>query len=495
MHGEELGMALTAAEKKTLREKHPFCYVCQPLGLAHAGFDGYADSQIQYDHGFAQGLVGGAQADLLANQRPIHAAAGQPGPSHRDYETSMLRNCHAGKSNEYTGPEWADRVSIDRRSMRVRFADDLIKRSPRAKSSVVWDEATATASFMGSTYPVMVQSVGSDHTRWRSFSTLVPPSLLWTDVEVQPRPANQKRLADFAWHLKEHPLLSPILARWSPEQGKILVFDGNHRLSAYVLARGDVPIPVTIFEGPDPLAFFEVAVEAHDNLTQLKYQYSDKALKFSALSAHELHQATEKWGPDASEEKAWQGLTSSDARLRIVGSMTLHLEATGHWRSRWLARGLTDPSWNRFIETYVRLTPETKPFDDPGYLRGAERENMVTLCRIFDEELFEQLGDPKFPGAKSSLKTKWWKRAHARFASVLSYVAMDSMGLDNQPRQPAYAPEWNDYVKKAVREMAINWRQSPAWNEPTVSNNEAEIDEQLDARHFTEKYLRSSGKK
>ena len=314
-------------------------------------------------------------------------------------------------------------------------------------------------------------------------------------MEVQPRQANQKRLADLAWHLREKPLLSPILARWSPEQGKILVFDGNHRLSAYLLARGDVPIPVTIFEGPDPLEFFEVAVEAHDNLTQLKYQYSDKALKFSALSAHELHLATEKWGPDASEEKAWAGLSNAEARLRIIGSMTLHLEANGAFHSRWLERGLTDPSWNRFIETYVRLIPETKSFDDPGYLRGPERDNMVTLCLIFDEELFENLGDPRFPGVRSSLKTKWWKRAHARVASALSYVAMDSMALDNQPRQPAYAPPWSDRVKKAAREMAINWRQSPAWNEPTVSNNESEIDKLLDERQFTEKYLRSAGKK
>jgi hypothetical protein len=42
--------------------------------------------------------------------------------------------------------------------------------------------------------------------------------------------------------------------------------------------------------------------------------------------------------------------------------------------------------------------------------------------------------------------------------------------------------------------MVINWRQSPAWNSDTTANNESVIDQQLEERQFTEKYLRSSGK-
>lgn len=491
-------MALKADEKKQLREQYPKCYVCEHLGAAHAGFEGYGDIQIQFDHGFAQGLVGGAQADLIANLRPIHAAAGYPSPPDKEWDKSALRNCHAGKGNRYTGPEWSERVRIQRVAMRTLLSDNLINpiRPKGAAANITWDDSKGVATFMDMSYPMMVQRVGQDHRPWRSFSTLVPPTLLWTDDEVQPRDADPNRLTDLAWHLRTNPLLSPILARWSPEQRKIKVFDGNHRLSAYLIARGkEASVPVTIFDGPDPLAFLEVAVEAHDNLTQLKYQYSAKALKYSALTATELHEATEKWGVQASEEKAWSGLTTADVRLRTIGTLSRHLQEAGGWRTKWIKEHrLSDQSWNRFIETYAKTGAESLPFEDPRYFRAAERQNMEMLCKILDEELLSRLGDSRFPNARSSLKTKWWKRAHVKLANAIGQVAMDNMELDNQPRQPAYCPVWSEHVKNAVRQMAINWLQSPAWNADTTANSEALIDQQLGERQFTEKYLRHGGK-
>lgn len=489
-------MRLKPDDKKQLRQQYPFCYVCGSLGLKHQGFDGYSDAQIQYDHGFAQGLVGGAMADLVANIRPIHAAAGAPTAADEGWESALIRNCHAGKGNAYSGPQWMDRVRIQRIAMVTRYSDDLLakKRNGTQSATIEWNDTEGTATFMGRTYPVMVQKLSNEDQPWKSFSTLVPPILLWTDQEVQPRAASSKRLADFAWHLRTNPLLSPILARWSPEQGKILVFDGNHRLIAYIIARGDAPVPVTIFDGPDPLAFLAVAVEAHDSLTQLKYQYSDKALKYSALTGTELHEATEKWGSSASEELAWQGMTTADVRLRIIGSLSKHLEDAGGWRSKWMAAGLTDASWNRFLEQYARTAADPVVFDDPRYFREAERENLADLCRVFDEELFDRLSDARFPNARASLKTKWWKRAHAKYAEALSQAAMDSMQLDDRPKDPAYCPRWTEWVQNTARKMVVNWLQSPAWNEDTTSNNESAIDQLLAQRQFTEKYLRGGGK-
>ena len=265
---------------------------------------------------------------------------------------------------------------INRKAWATRYADDLIERKKGATATVSWNDAAQTATFLGRTYPTMVQQVGPEGERWRSFSTLVRPSLLWTDQEVQPRQADPKRLAELAWHLRTYPLLSPILARWSPAQKKLLVFDGNHRLSAYIIARGDHPIPVTVFDGPDPLQFLAVAVEAHDNLTQLKYQYSDKALKYSALTANELQQAVERWGKAASEELAWTGMRGPDVRMRILGATSRHLQDAGGWRTRWFEAGLSDASWNRFLEEYAKTTAESEVFESPKYLRASERENL-----------------------------------------------------------------------------------------------------------------------
>jgi hypothetical protein len=371
--------------------------------------------------------------------------------------------------------------------MQTEYSDDLqdrVESDAAYDVDVVWSDTEAM--MLGETFRVMLQEVGPDKEKWRSFSTVVQPNLLWWDKEVQSRGVDRGRLTEMAWHLRDNPLLSPILCRWTGRRLK--VFDGNHRLCAFMLARSNHPVPVVIFDGPDPTRFLEVVAEAHDKLTQLKYQYTEKALKFSALNEHELADAASKYGEKASELLAWAGLQPAAVRTRIVGRITSQLDEEGGWRARWRAAGLTDPSWNEFLGTYAKLEPESAPFSElGGYLREAEFKNLCDLCRILDEELFDELQAQ--PEAKASLKTKWWKRAHARLSTRVAQVTRDTLKLADTPRRPAYTPEWDDHVRARVREGVVNWRKSPVWRGPTAANNEAEIDEQLRQNGFTESYL------
>jgi hypothetical protein len=330
----------------------------------------------------------------------------------------------------------------------------------------------------------MVQRVGTSGEEWKSFSTVVPPKLLWRDEAVQSRSASAERLAKFAWHLRSNPLLTPILCRWS--QNRLKVFDGNHRLCAFILARKDHAVPVTIFDGPDPERFLSVAAEAHDSLTQLKYQYTDKALKFSALTEKELLKAQEKFGDQASEEIAWRGKQQAEVAVRIIGRLSKALDDQGGWRVKWREKGLTDPSWNQFLQTYAKVSPESAAFGSDGYLREDELINLTRLCEAFDEELFDRL-----PEGQASLKTKWWKRSHARFAIALAQVVKYSLKLPNMPARPAYTKPWSKYIVSQLRKGVVNWRESPAWREDTTANNEADIDELLTDRGFTEAALLS----
>jgi hypothetical protein len=478
-------VALTAQQKAQLRQDHPDCYVCLELGVADSSLAGYENRWIQYDHWQPQGLIGAAQATMLENMRPIHAAPGGLSPLDPGWDTSVRRNCHRGKSNTFTGSEWVSYIKIAHLAAKASYSDDLMQDRDQSDSAydvhIRWSGDGQSAEMLGRQHAVMTQRVGPTQEEWRSIASIVNPRLLWVDEKVQSRAASPTRLAQFAWHLRENPLLSPILCRWS--DNRLKVFDGNHRLCAFILARQDHPVPVTIFDGPDPERFLNVAAEAHDTLTQLKYQYTDKALKFSALHADELESVQERYGDQASEELAWRGMRPADVRLRIVGRLTLRLDQAGEWRLKWRGLGLTDPSWNQFLETYAKVTPEAAPFASPQYLREEEFENLSFLCQAFDEGLFDT------DQARDSLKTKWWKRSHARFARALSQVVKNSLHLDNTPDKPTYAPTWDQWVHTEIRKAVDNWRESPAWRDDTAANNEADIDRILTQRGFTETAL------
>lgn len=482
-------MALTKTQKDAQRSKHKHCYVCKALNLKFSVFTGYEDKDIQFDHWLAQGLVGEKQKDLVANQLPVHAVKGGDDYRSENYKNSKRRNCHVGKGNKFTGQEWVEFVAIYRRALETDYSDDLFptrkSSDPGLKVEIAWDEENGMASFDGNSYPLMVQKLG-DGKRWISFSTVVSPALLWVDTEVQSRPADKMRMAELAWHLRTKPLLSPILCRYS--DNKLLVFDGNHRLCSFVIARENHAVPVTIFKGPEPQAFLEVVAEAHDKLTQKKYQYTDKAIKFSAISEDELKEAQRKYGGDASEVKAWTGLSKPDVKVRLIGRVVAAFEDQGKkWRSEWREAGLSDASYKWMIEYYSKTDPVKEPFDSPQYRREEEVKNLSTLFEIFDEELFKLL--EKNPSAKASLKTKWWKLAHKRFRTQLSQVVKHSSKLQNTPERPTYAPEWDDHIKAEIRNAVVNWRKSPVWQGDTTANNEPDVESTLQAGGFTESYL------
>lgn len=482
-------MALSNAQRKQQRKKHKHCYVCKALNLSNSTFTGYEEKDIQFDHWLAQSLVGDNQKDLVANQLPVHAAKNGDDYRSEHYKKSKHRNCHVGKSNKFTGHEWVEFVSIYRKSSETDYSDDLF---PTRKSSdsglkvtIDWDEKNDVAKFAGNEYPIMEQLLG-DGNSWISFSTVVMPNLLWVDREVQSRPADKKRTAELAWHLRSKPLLSPILCRYADT--KLFVFDGNHRLCAFIIARENHPVPVTIFKGPEPKVFLEVVAEAHDKLTQKKYQYTDKAIKYSAISDEEIELAQKHYGPAASEVNAWTGLAKSDVKVRLIGRVvTCFEEMKKNWRSEWKKLGVSDASFKWMIEYYSRTEAVKEPFDSKQYLRVQEIDNLVTLFTMFDEELLRQFS--KHPKARASLKTKWWKLAHKRFRTQLSQVVKHSSTLPNTPEKPAYAPEWNAHVKSELRKAVAKWRTSPVWAGNTAANNEPDVEKALQDHGFTESYL------
>lgn len=240
----------TAKEKDEITKKSN-CYVCDDLGLEHAGFDGYDRRDIHLDHyQTPHGNVGASNADGVL---PIHAAAGGSTADESDYETSTNRNCHRLRSNNYNSR--AGYVQVLRARMQLRtvsFVDDVygnIDRKPNSRKYNLPAKWSGTSvQFIGKTYPVISEVRASQS--WNRFLTTLKPSQVFTDDTSQVRPGAKKTLNLMVrtFLVDGFPMFAPVNARID-KCGHVVIFDGNHRATSHALAFGvEEPMPVMIWD-------------------------------------------------------------------------------------------------------------------------------------------------------------------------------------------------------------------------------------------------------
>jgi hypothetical protein len=225
------------------------CYVCEDLGLDHAGFEGYALKDIDLDHYQVAFGNGGENTDVL----PIHSATGGSIPDDANFETSAVRNCHRLRSNDYSSR--AGYVAVLRARLQARtasYVDDVYENADRNASDRKYLLAAKwkahEAEFIGKTYPV-VSEVRNGQT-WRRFLVTLRPDQVFTDNTSQVRPAAKKSLLTmlYTFLVEGFPMFAPVNARIDV-CGHVVLFDGNHRATAHSLAFGvGDPMPVMIWD-------------------------------------------------------------------------------------------------------------------------------------------------------------------------------------------------------------------------------------------------------
>jgi hypothetical protein len=239
----------TAKEKEAILASSK-CYVCEDLGLEHAGFTGYELKEVHFDHYQTPfGSPGGETTDTL----PIHAAPGGSIPDDADFEHSARRNCHRLRSNHFSTRSGYVQVLRARLAARdATYVDDVYENSERNPAErkyrlpVSW--GSTTAKFMERDYPVVSENRPTE--TWRRFLTTLPTSRLFTDDTSQVRPAAHKNLMKMVqtYLVEDFPTFAPVNARVD-KCGHVVVFDGNHRATAHALAFGvEGPMPVMIWD-------------------------------------------------------------------------------------------------------------------------------------------------------------------------------------------------------------------------------------------------------
>lgn len=251
---------------------------------------------------------------------------------------------------------------------------------------------------------------------------------------------------------------------------------------------------------PSSARLIDVLVGLHGSVGQTKYPYSARVLRFGVISEGELEEAL-KDNPKASEVDIWAGLTATQKKERIAGQLTLRIDEDDY-RKHWSEAGMAEGSWKEFLQSYCNLKAVREPIVGDRYLRPDEVENLQTLMRIFDREVFthKDMAGPTL--LKASLKSKWWKECHRVFSNAAKVVIYNRMGLDSLPDDGiCYSPTWDKATAVELKGMASRWRTSPLWQQVQgsdidtsvdfTSNNERQVKEFLQKHGFTEKYLQT----
>lgn len=243
----------TRAEKEALIEGKS-CYVCDDLGLDHAGFDGYELREIHFDHYQRPfGNVGSVEGESGSDVLPIHAASGGYRPEDPEFESALKRNCHASRGNKFDSR--AGYVRVLRARMAARTADyiddvyeNVNRKSSNRKYNLPAEWKGKVASFIGKDYPVVSEERNGQV--WNRFLTTLPPELVFTDDTSQVRPATKKTVQKMidTFLLDGFPMFAPVNARID-KCGHVIIFDGNHRATSHTLAFGtDTPMPIMIWD-------------------------------------------------------------------------------------------------------------------------------------------------------------------------------------------------------------------------------------------------------
>ena len=185
-----------AAKVKIMDESN--CYVCNDLGLDHAGFDGYAPNQVAFDHyQLAHGNVGAVEGAAGNDVLPIHAASGGSTADDPDYEHSTSRNCHRLRGNDFdTRHSYVGVLKARMAARNAEFIDDVYENSSRKPSGgqyklpAKWK--AGAAEFIGKDYVVISET--RQKLTWSRFLTTLRGDQLFTDDTSQVRPAAKKAL-------------------------------------------------------------------------------------------------------------------------------------------------------------------------------------------------------------------------------------------------------------------------------------------------------------
>ena len=225
------------------------------------------------------------------------------------------------------------------------------------------------------------------------FFAMLPVAVLANDNELQPRPLEPERVWELYRHLRSHTQLAPAICRIV--DGKVLLFDGQHKAAAQVWA-GRTALDCKVYITPEVRRLKETNLTAHDKLRQMPFYTSTLLMKYADLAAEDWEAFLQTPGPktevafvDFMRAKGNLSFGVAIGRIRSLIQRDI-IEDPGNRLREYITeenRGRANPITiarlgKTFFAEFIAPPPLNDEFESDGYHRDEEKANVVRLLNL-----------------------------------------------------------------------------------------------------------------
>ncbi len=317
---------------------------------------------------------------------------------------------------------------------------------------------------------------------------------------LQPRVIDYKRLIGLRDHLKDHPQMSPAIARLLNDG--IRLFDGQHKIAAQIL--NDSPdVDVKVYISPNDTAearkLFDTLMvtnlEAHSKLRQVPF-YTSTLIERLSIIYRELWEefATKKPENQHSEANFTQFLVVEKKYGRGKANELFRSSVIENALSRspiamYVAEASKDASFpitneivsKNLLPMCVYLQPSTALFDTSTDFRNNEVENFQMVASALVDESFlptwvPRQGKTSVTSIQLKARRIWHKGAVLTWSPYLKDIIINTFNMmtEDERTHLLYRQKMNQNDNDRIRTCLHRLFSHPMWDAP-----EGEIDNLL----------------
>ncbi len=368
---------LSLNEKRLVLQQRPYCFICEkPVSEENL-------SELNFDH--IRSLDAGGSNDLT-NFAGVH------------------KTCHKGKGTKSL-EDYKENLRLDKefRSL-LRFNDVAKKLNPnddKIQFSIDYQNGKIT---FGDDSEAQLHRC--QNTKLWYFYHPIPRKYLVSDVEVQPRGLEQKRLRELALNLRQNFQLSPTVCRLVTSESQIKVFDGQHKATAQAIGNQNDIVDCKIFINP-PLAMIRrVVIDGHGSLRQQQFKTSELYRKLTADHLESLKEWQDLHpGSLISEAELPQALSKTkkevekEIKAKITESIYEDCEIA-EFVSLQRRPGTSPLSYEMFawwVNLLIKKPLVSEPMESDQNFREEERQNIIRLLNCVAQNYLEGKWTPNNP--------------------------------------------------------------------------------------------------
>ena len=395
---------LSLPEKRQVLQQRPFCFICEePVTETEM-------ADLQFDHIRALGVEGGND---LTNFAGVH------------------KKCHGPKGIKSL-EEYKEEIRLSKEfGNLLKFTDVSEKLNPKnEKIQFKVDYEKREIIFNNNQKAILNKC---HNTGLWYFYYCIPKQYLDSDIDVQPRGLDQKRLRNLTISLRKDFQLSPTVCRLITKEGKIKVFDGQHKATAQALGNQNITVDCKIFIDPPLEMVRRVVVEGHGALRQQEFKTAELYKKLTTNFQEELKQ----WQQDHPQKPISEadlpqalGKSKEEAEKEIIAKITesIYEDTTcefAEYVSEERRPGKKALSYDMFawwVKLLVMKPLISEPMESDKNYREEERTNIVHFFNVITQNCLRNKWNPDNPNTIEHKKAKriFYRAAFREWAKLVS---------------------------------------------------------------------------